>query len=441
LRSEKLVNHKFPRAFEPLIKQRARYKFIRGGRGSAKSWSVARWFLIEATTARHRYLCTREVQHTLKQSVHQLLRDQIEKLGLGHFFTVTEAEIRGRNDSLFSFAGLSDLTADGLKSYEGYDRVWNEEGQTTSEESWGKLDPTIRVDGSEIWTTYNPELETDATHVRAVIDPMPDTMSIEMNWSDNPWFPASLEKVRAHAEKTMKPADYKHTWGGRCKPAVTGAIYFDEVSDAEEKGRFTRVPYDPHLKVHTIWDLGFNDSMALIFAQRLASEIRVIEYIEDQRRTIDSYHEERMRRWPQWNWGKDYLPHDGFAKRHQTGKSDAQVLRRLRNANEDEEKLVLRVPSIDIDGGIRRAREVFPRVYFNTESEGVKRLRECLKRYKRHINAKTREPGAPVHDEFSHGADDFRYLCLVADSLQNEPDVVDVASAIPLPMANHWGRR
>ncbi len=405
------MNHRFPKAFQPLIQQKARYKFIRGGRGSGKSWSVARWFLLEGTSARHRYLCTREVQHTLKQSVHQLLKDQVESLGLGEFYTVLDTEIRGRNGTLFSFAGLSDLTVEGLKSFEGYDRVWNEEGQTTSEQSWRKLDPTIRADGSEIWTTYNPELESDATHIRAVIQPSPGTMSVEMNWRDNPWFPESLEKVRQHAYNTLKPSEYEHIWGGRCKPAVEGAIYFDEVATAEEQGRFTRVRYDPLLKVHTIWDLGFNDSMAIGLVQRLASEIRIIDYIEDQRRTIASYVEELEQR--NLNWGNDWLPHDGFAQRHQSGKSDAQVLEALKRD-------VQRTPNIEVEQGIRNARQVFTRCWFNTESEGVKRLQQCLKRYRRNVSTKTGEPGAPLHDEFSHGADMFRFLCINADKLTNE---------------------
>jgi phage terminase large subunit len=391
--------------FEP-----SRYKFIRGGRGSGKSWGVARGLLLLGASRPLRILCTREIQKSIKQSVHQLLRDQIAALGLSSFYEVLETEIRGRNGTQFFFSGLSDQTADSIKSFEGCDIVWCEEAQTITARSWRILVPTIRKEGSEIWATYNPELESDETHQMAVIRPAPGTISIEMNWQDNPWFPAVLETERLHAKATMSEADYNHVWGGKCKPAVEGAIYFNEVAKAEEEGRFTRVPYDPLLKLHTIWDLGWNDSMSIILAQRAASEIRVVDYIEDSHRALPDYVRE-LTEVPR-NWGDDWLPHDGFAVRHQTGKSDEQVLKALGRS-------VKQTPNVEVEQGIRTARLVFPRIWFNTEAPGVKRLIECLKRYRRNVSTKTGEGGTPLHDQYSHGADAFRYLCLDADQLTN----------------------
>ena len=391
--------------------QPSRYKFIRGGRGSGKSWGVARALLIIGGQKPTRILCTREVQKSIKQSVHQLLTDQIKALGLESFYTVLQTEIRGANGTQIFFSGLSDLTVDSIKSFEGCDIVWIEEAQSITERSLKVLVPTIRKEGSEIWATYNPELETDPIHQMAVVNPPPGTISIEMNYGDNPWFPDVLEQERQHAQATMSPEEYGHVWEGRCKPAVDGAIYFNEVSQAEQAGRFTRVPYDPLLKAHTVWDLGFNDSMTIIIAQRAASEIRIIDYIEDSHKPLPDYVE--MLRARGLNWGVDYLPHDGFATRHQTGRSDADVLQALgRSVERVEDKQ-------GVEGGIRNARIVFPRIWFNTEAPGVKRLIECLKRYRRNVSAKTGEAGNPLHDEYSHGADAFRYLCLVADQLSN----------------------
>lgn len=397
----------FPAKLEFLF-QPSRYKFIRGGRGSGKSWGVARALLIQGAQSPQRILCTREVQKSIKQSVHQLLSDQIKALGLESFYRVLENEIRGKNGTAFHFNGLSDMTADSIKSFEGCTRVWMEEAHTITKRSLTILIPTIRANGSEIWATYNPELETDEIHQMAVLNPPPDTISVEMNYSDNPWFPAVLEQERLHAQATMQEAEYAHIWEGRCKPAVEGAIYFNEVAQAE--GRLCRVPYDPMLKAHAIWDLGFADSMAIIIAQRAASEIRIIDYIEDTQRPLPDYVSQLQSR--NYNWGRDYLPHDGFAKRHQTGKSDNEVLESLG-------RKVERTPSTEVEAGIRQARIVFPRIWFNMESEGVKRLVECLKRYRRNVSSKTGEPGNPLHDEYSHGADAFRYLCLVADQLPN----------------------
>lgn len=390
--------------------QPSRYKFIRGGRGSAKSWSVARALLIQGAQQPHRVLCTREVQESIKESVFQLLRDQVELLGLGDFYRVMADEIRGKNGTLFTFKGLSDLTADSIKSFEGYTRVWCEEAHTITRRSWRILIPTIRVDGSEIWATYNPELETDEVHQMAVVQPPPDSISVEINYTDNPWFPPVLEAERKHAQATMSPEEYGHIWEGRCKPAVEGAIYAAEVGKVESEGRMTRVSADPLLKTHAIWDLGWNDNMSIILAQRVASEIRIVDYVEDSHRALPSYVAE-LDEMP-LNWGNDWLPHDGYAKRHQTGKSDEEVLKALSRSP-------MPVPNIEVEQGIRTARLVFPRIWFNSESTGVKRLMECLKRYRRHVSKATGEAGHPLHDQYSHGADAFRYLCLVADQLTN----------------------
>lgn len=405
------MNAQFPAALEKLFEP-CRYKFVKGGRGSGKSWGVARALLIQGASAVHRILCTREVQKSIKQSVHQLLRDQIQALSLGSFYEVLETEIRGANGTRFYFAGLSDLTADSVKSFEGCTRVWNEEGQTTTKRSWNILTPTIRAEDSEIWTTYNPELDTDETHRRAVIEPFPGTVTIEMNYTENPWFPEVLEKERRHAKETMREEDYAHTWEGRCKPAVEGAIYFDQIAQAEVQKRIRNVPRDAMLPVHRVWDLGFNDSMAIILVQRVVSELAIVGYVEDSGRTLADYIAEfKGDFYRGWNWGNDFLPHDGFARRHQTGKTDEEVLKALGCT-------VKQTPNMEVEQGIRNARTTFPRVYF--DKEHAKRLVECLKRYRRQIGANTQEPGRPLHDEFSHGADAFRYLCLVVEDLRNE---------------------
>jgi phage terminase large subunit len=352
------------------------------------------------------------VQKSIQQSVHQLLKDQIEALGLAHFYEVLATEIRGKNGTQFFFSGLSDQTAESLKSFEGVDVCWCEEAQAISKRSWDILIPTIRKDGSEIWVSFNPQLESDETFRRFVSQPPPDCVSIEMNYGDNRRFPAVLESERKHAEATMKRDDYAHIWEGKCKPAVEGAIYFDQMAQAGS--RIGAIPHDPLLKTHAVWDLGFNDSMSIILTQKVASEVRVIHYIEGTQRTLADYSAELKALTLDGqpiNWGQFYLPHDGFAKRHQTGKQDAEVLRGFGWS-------IQRTPQMDVEQGIKRARDIFSRVYFNKERAA--RLLECLKRYRRQIISTTNEPGAPVHDEFSHGADAFRYLALNADQMSND---------------------
>lgn len=410
-----------PSKLKPFF-QPSQHKVAHGGRGSGKSWGVARILIIKARAKRLRILCAREVQKSIKESVHALIGDQIAAMGFSADFEILETEIRCRSTgSTFLFSGLAQHTVESIKSFEGCDVCWVEEAQSVSGKSWDVLEPTIRKPGSEIWLTMNPQLDTDETYQRYIANPPPGAIVVEMNYWDNKWFPPELEAKRQHAKASMKPEKYRHIWEGKCMPAVEGAIYFDEVSTAEDEGRITRVPHDKLLKVHAIWDLGWNDSMSIIIAQRSASEIRVIDYIEDSHKKLSDYvemlrgevkgkdaglHAHRAK----YTWADDWLPHDGFAKDYKTGKSADEMMRALgRN--------VSRTPSMDVEGGIKAAREVFERVWFDKDK--AERLVECLKRYRRNIGQKTGEAGAPLHDEFSHGADAFRYLSLCADQLKN----------------------
>jgi phage terminase large subunit len=379
-----------------------------GGRGSGKSWGYARALLITGAQNPIRVLCAREIQKSIKQSVHTLLEDQIQALGLGAFYEVTEAEIRGKNGTTFSFTGLATHTVESVKSFEGCDRVWVEEAQTVSKKSWDILIPTIRKPGSEIWVSFNPDIDTDDTYQRFVVNPPPNCVTVKVNYTENPWFPAELENERKHCQET-RPVDYDNIWEGNCKAAVEGAIYADEVRLAQEQGQITNLPYDPLLKVQAVFDLGWNDSMSIILCQKVRSEIRVIEYIEDDHKTLDYY--SAMLKNKNFNWGKMYLPHDGDSKDFKTGKSAKELMAKLGWSVEI-------VPNIGIEQGIKAARMGFRQVYFNKGT--TTRLIDCLKRYRRQINVATNEPGAPLHDEHSHGADCFRYLLVAADSMKND---------------------
>lgn len=398
---------RFPPKLEPLFEQ-IRYKIFHGGRGSGKSWGFARALLIQGAERPLRVGCFREVQKSIKESVHHLLASQIHAMGLGAHYEVLETEIRGGNGTQFVFAGLAQHTVESVKSYEALDVAWVEEAQTVSKKSWDILIPTIRKPGSEIWVSFNPDMETDDTYQRFVESPPPSSVVVQMNYTDNPWFSAELEEERQHCEKT-RPSDYRNIWLGECKQVVDGAIYADEIRQAIEGKRIREVPYDPMLKVHTVWDLGWNDAMSIIFVQSAGSELRVIDYIEDSHKRLDEY--VGMIEAKGYRSGKDFLPHDGRAKNIQTGKSAEEVIRGLGRRVEI-------VPQTDVESGIRAARMAFPRCYF--DKERTRDLTEHLKRYRRKINAQNGEPGAPEHDEHSHGADAFRYMALCADKFRND---------------------
>lgn len=388
----------------------ARYKVAWGGRGSSKSWSFARIAVMRQIAQSFRMLCARELQVSIKDSVHHLIAKQIEALNAGDSFEVGESYIRTkRPGGEFLFKGLRHNASE-IKSTEGIQICWVEEAQSVLDKSWDWLVPTIREDNSEIWVTFNPELDTDPTYQRFVVNPFPGSIIRKVNYTDNPWFPAVLEAERLHAQRTMLAEDYLNIWEGKTRSAVSGAIYANEVAKLNEDGRVRAVPYDPMLKVHTVWDLGWNDAMVIIFVQRTASEIRIIDYLEDSHRTLDWYVSELGKR--PYNYGTDWLPHDGTHKDFKTGKSAQDVLEAMGRRVEI-------TPNVQVEDGIRTARMMFPRTYIDQET--CSRLVQCLARYRRRPHQRTNEPMGPEHDEFSHGADAWRYVSLVVDRMSNAP--------------------
>lgn len=386
-----------------------RYKVMYGGRGGGKSWAVARALILKVADEGLRVLCAREVQKSMKESVHRLLKDQIQALGMSSEFEVLETEIRCKHGGGgFVFTGLQTHTVDSIKSFEGCDVVWVEEGHSVGKESWKTLIPTIRKPNSEIWITLNPDMDTDETYVRFIATPSDDTWLCEVNWRDNPWFPQVLNDERLKAER-LDPDSYENVWEGKPRRVAAGAIYRHEIDALFTDARVCNVPYDPILPVQTVWDLGWNDAMTIIMVQASAMGIRILDYIEDSNRTYAWYVGELEKR--PYRWGTDYLPHDGAACNPQTGISSIQTLKNLgRNVAEP-------LPAIDVEEGIKQARMIFPRCYFDKHK--TSRLVECLKRYRRSMNQRTNEATGPLHDEFSHGADAFRYLGMAVPLMSN----------------------
>lgn len=405
-----MIDWSFPEKMACLFKP-SRYKVLYGGRDGGKSWGFARALLLLGGEKPLRVGCFREVQRSIKESVHKLLSDQIEAMGLGAFYRVLQTEIRGINGTEFVFAGLSTQTRESIKSFEGLNIGWVEEAQSVSKRSWDILIPTIRAPNSEIWVSFNPDLDTDDTYRRFVVDPPSDAAVVKINYSDNPWRSRALDQERKDL-LLKSPEDFAHIYEGQCRAAVDGAIFYREVSDLRSSGRICNVPYDPLLKVHAIFDLGYSDYMSIILAQRQASEVRLIRYIEDHHRTLADYSQEL--RELNLNWGTVYLPHDGKARDYRSGKSAQEIMGGLGWSVEI-------IEDIGIEQGIQAARLLFPRCYFDKEHATA--LVNRLARYKRRVNAESGVGGSPVHDEHSHGADAFRYLGVVADQLQNAKTV------------------
>lgn len=403
--------------FEP-----KRYKILYGGRGGAKSWGVARALLIKAAKEPMRILCAREFQVSIKDSVHKLLTDQIESLGLQSFYEVTQTSIKGKNGSEFFFIGLKNNITN-VKSFEGVDICWVEEAQTVSKTSWNVLIPTIRKDGSEIWITFNPELETDDTYQRFVVSPPTNAIVQKITWRDNPWFPQTLREEKDNLQVRDIEA-YNTVWEGICRKTVDGAVFANEITMADLEQRITRVPYDPIKPVHAVFDLGWADNTAIWFVQFIGFEIRLLRYMEDNQKTMSWYLSEMQK----FGYVYDtiWLPHDAEnSTLAASGRSIADIVR----AAGYKVQIVPRTPTAD---SINAARTMFGKCYFDRENchQGL----QCLRHYRYDVDPDTKQfSKTPLHDIYSHGADAFKYLGLVV----NEPRK-PVAKRAALQPAGSW---
>lgn len=397
----------FPPKLEFLF-QPHRHKVAYGGRAGAKSWNFARALIILGTQKQHRILCVREVQKSIKDSVHKLLSDQIEALGYGYFYTITETSIKGANGTEFMFAGLSNVTAASIKSYESVSICWCEEAQTLTKKSLDTLLPTIRQPGSEIWFSFNPDLINDEIYQRFVINPPPDTKAVHINYMDNEWVSEETLRQIEHAKKTA-PNDFDNIWLGIPRVVSEGAIYEEEVRKLISENRYCPVPYDPSLKVHVVADLGWNDTMVFHLVQVVGSDVRIIDLLEDSHKTLDWY--SAQLRSKMMNWGTMFLPHDGTHKDFKTGKSTKQFM-------EEFGWEVQIVPKETIEHGIRTVRLMFPRLRIN--SVNCEPLLNATQRYRRVVSPSTGEAGAPLHDSSSHECDCLRYVALTVDQMSND---------------------
>ncbi|CAB4127882.1 phage_term_2, phage terminase, large subunit, PBSX family [uncultured Caudovirales phage] len=401
--NEAIGKVQFPAKLECLFEPKeARYRVLYGGRGGAKSWGVARALLILAARKPIRVLCAREFMTSMKDSVHKLLSDQITEMGLDSFYEITQASIRGMNGSEFAFVGLKNNIAN-VKSFEGIDICWVEEAQTVSKTSWNILIPTIRKEKSEIWITFNPELESDETYQRFVVSEPENSVVQKINWSDNPWFPETL-RLEKDSLRNRDINAYNNVWEGLCRQTVDGAIFANEMNMAELQGRITRVPYDATKPVHAIFDLGWADHTAIWFVQFIGMETRLIRYLQDTQKTMSHYLQEMQK----FGYMYDtlHLPHDAESKNiASNGRSINDIVRSAGYKT----NILPRVPIVD---SINAARTIFNSCYFDREncSDGL----QCLRHYRYEVDPDTGQFSRnPLHDQFSHGADAFRYIGLM----------------------------
>ena len=399
----------------------APYKIAYGGRGAAKSWGFARALLILGMRKRLRVLCAREIQNSLADSVHRLLVDQISLLGIEDAYEINESSITGHIGTELLFKGLQGNRNNvrSVKSTEGLDIIWIEEGDAITKHSWDVVIPTLRKPDAELWVTFNPVLASDETYRRMVLNPPPGAIVVEISWRDNPWFSERQEADRLHMQAT-DPDGYLNVWEGKCRAAMEGAIFAKELRDATLAGRICKVPYDPRTQVHTFWDLGWHDLTAIWMVQKVGFEYHLIDYIEGPQMDAPEWIKELDKRGYTYGW--HHLPHDG-AQALQSAKG-ISIARQIR----DLKRRVKVMPNLKHVVQISYARQLFPLCYFDEAKteQGLERLR----RYRYDVDTDTKERDrAPKHDVNSHGASAFCGFAVSVKHLDRKPKPDEMAEA------------
>lgn len=184
---------------------------------------------------------------------------------------------------------------------------------------------------------------------------------------------------------------------------IVGAYYGEAIQRARSENRITSVPYDEAAPVHTAWDLGIGDSLAIWFWQTVGKEIHVIDYYEMSGEGLRHYAKKLQEK--RYVYKMHHLPHDARARELETGKSREEFLRKL------EIGPIEVLPQSAVEDGIEQVRQILGRCWF--DAERCKRGIEALENYHKEYDDKNMIwKDKAKHDWSSHGSDAFRYLAL-----------------------------
>lgn len=400
----------------PVFSGEARYRGAYGGRGSGKTRSFAKMAAVRglmfAKAGREGIvLCGREFMNSLDESSLAEVKAAIaSEPWLAENYDVGEKYVRTRCGRVsFRFAGLR-RNLDSIKSKALILILWVDEADPVSENAWQKIVPTVREHGSEIWVTWNPERKKGATHRRFRVDPPEGARIAEINYTDNPWFPAVLEQERLE-DLDKRPDAYPHIWEGDFKGVMEGAYYARALVQAKSEGRISRVGFDPLMRVRVFCDLGGTGARADAFAmwpcQFVGREIRTRDYYEAQGQEIGAH--------IAWLHGKGYGPDRADIYLPHDGKTNDRIYDvSFESAFRDAGYTVVVVPNQGKGAAaarIEEARRVLPLVWFDRDT--TEAGRDALGWYHEKRDDDRDVGLGPDHDWASHGADAFGMMAVV----------------------------
>lgn len=228
----------------------------------------------------------------------------------------------------------------------------------------------------------------------------------------------SLEDDRKLVElEEMTQEEFDQEWYCSFEAAIKGAYYAKEISKARQEGRIKSVPYDPILKVHTVWDLGVGKNLAIGFYQAVGRERHKIDYWEGTEKDGIPEAVKALQSKP-YIYGKHFAPHDIKATEQGTGKTK----------QETAEKLGIKfevVPNIGVDNGINAGKLMFARLWVD-ETRCADWLEAISQYHQEWDEARGMFIEKPYHDWTSHGADEYRYASVVEAQMTNDDELAQI---------------
>jgi phage terminase large subunit len=402
-----------PSKLVPVFSGTADTRGAYGGRGSGKTRTFAKMTAVRAhmwaAAGREGIVhCGRQFMNSLADSSMEEIKAAIsEEDWLRPHFEFGEKYIRTACGRIsYAFTGL-DRNIDSIKSKARILLSWIDEAEPVTEEAWVKLIPTLRDEESELWVTWNPESKRSATHKRFREQTGARDKIVELNWRDNPWFPAILDRKRVD-DLEKRPDSYQHIWEGDFIQQHEGAYFARQLAKARLDGRVCRVNPDPLMTIWAIWDIGGTgakaDATAIWIVQFVGKEVWLLDYYEAVGQPLATH----------INWLRDseydkahcILPHDGAAHDRVY---DATYEGALRQAGFN----VRVIPNQGAGAAMQRveaARRLFPQMWFDSErcAGGI----EAIGWYHEKRDEKRTIGLGPNHDWSSHGADAFGLIAV-----------------------------
>lgn len=290
-------NWQYPEVFEPVFDSECRYIALTGGRSSGKSWFLAHFFLEKLLYRKADLLCAREHQSSITQSNYKLFVNIIKKYSLP--YTVLSSKIISNlTGAEIVFIGLSDVTADNVKSFEDFKLVWLEEAQKISKKSWENLNPTIRCEGAQIFLSMNPEVPHYRHPVMSELTSVfkEQTLIIHSLYSDNPFVSRDIFKM-AEAVKVNKPDDYKRIWLG--EPEEWAA---NNIVKGFTKDNIRPLFYQKDLDLHISCDFNY-DPMCWVFLHKDQNKLYCFDELVKEHTSTFICAREVIRRFPEHKGG------------------------------------------------------------------------------------------------------------------------------------------